>query len=129
MANESAHQGDHDPDQASPDSVEAKGQEETPEDDMSWLTFASPENPLSDMKWRITVGRPAAVTAGAVATRPPDWPRTPCIVPLCGAPHTLSGKWCEQTDARNSLARPSILVGSVMTHDQASRNSIPRLQM
>jgi hypothetical protein len=51
---------DHDPDQASPDSAEAKGQEETPEDDMSWLTFASPENPLSDMGLKITMGRHAS---------------------------------------------------------------------
>ena len=60
MANESTHPNDHDPDQASPDSAEAKGQEETPEDDMSWLTFASPENPLSDMGLKITMGRHAS---------------------------------------------------------------------
>ena len=60
MANESTHPEDHDPDQASPDSAEAKGQEETPEDDMSWLTFASPENPLSDTGLKITMGRHAS---------------------------------------------------------------------
>ena len=60
MANESTHPEDHDPDQASPDSAEAKGQEEAPEDDMSWLTFASPENPLSDMGLKITMGRHAS---------------------------------------------------------------------
>ena len=60
MADESTHPNDHDPDQASPDSAEAKGQEETPEDDMSWLTFASPENPLSDMGLKITMGRHAS---------------------------------------------------------------------
>ena len=57
MADESTHPNDHDPEQAAPDSVEAKGQEETPEDDMSWLTFASPENPLSDMGLKITMGK------------------------------------------------------------------------
>jgi hypothetical protein len=59
MANESTHPNNHDPEQAAPDSAEAR-QEETPEDDMSWLTFASPENPLSDMGLKITMGRHAA---------------------------------------------------------------------
>ena len=108
MADESTHPNDHDPEQAAPDSVEAKGQEETPEDDMSRLTFASPENPLFDRGYQISMGwdRPEAFTPDPAATRPPDWPRTPCIVPLCGAPHTLSGTWCEQTDARKLLGPP-----------------------
>mgnify|MGYP001495364379 CR=1 FL=1 len=60
MTNETTRPESHDPDQASLGSAELKGQDETTEDDMSWLTFASPENPLSDMGLKITMGRHAS---------------------------------------------------------------------
>ncbi|MCH2141256.1 MAG: hypothetical protein MK100_09555, partial [Phycisphaerales bacterium] len=121
MVNESDHPMDHNPDLASQNAAESQGQDETAEDDMSWLTFASPENPLSDTGLKITVGRPQATPEIAAMQRPFDWPRSPCIVPLCGAPCALSGTWCEQTDARELLG-PPIHIGGIC-HD--SRSSEP----